>query len=429
LIEVVTVSKVRLKGMALLSENLKINVNTRWHLSVMMFLQFMVLGSWHPVLSEHMNRLGFSSIQIATIYSLLPLACIITPFVGGQLGDRYVNTEKLLGVSHLISSLLLCVMARTNSYNRLLPLMFLWSLVYAPTTALINSITFHHLLGTEKRFSLVRVFGTLGWVASGLLLTGIRNLGPESRVVPWLGGADSLWLGGFISVLLGLYCFKLPYTPPIKSKERPWAFLSALSLLREPSTALFIAVFFIMSLAAMFYYVWTAPFLRSIGIPSKNIPAVLTIAQVAEIGTMLGLPWMLKRWGIRKTMVLGILAWAVRYAVFAYGQSTGLVIIALSLHGLCFVCFNVVSYIYVNSLATPDIRASVQALIPLASGTGRYVSSNFAGWIIYYYTISGFGTQVVNYKKVFVIPCAITTVCLILFFLTFYEKSKVSSES
>ncbi len=404
------------------------NAQTRRRLSAMMFLQYMVLGSWQPVLSEYMVRLGFTSSQIGIIYSLLPMAGLITPFIGGQLSDRYVNTEKLLGVTSLLGGLLLCVMARVTSFDYFLPLMLLWSLLYAPTSALINSITFHHLPDAETKFSLVRVFGTLGWIVVGLLLTGIRHIWPEQQGLMWLGGADSLWLGGFISILLGLFYFKLPKTPPTKNSQHPWAFTSVLAMLRVPSTALFIAAFFIMATGVMFYTVLTAPFLRSTGISSENVPAVMTIAQAAEIGIMLALPWMLKYIGIHKTLLIGILAYLVRYAVFASGLPTWLILVALALHGLCFTCFNVVSYIYINSLATPDIRASAQAVIIFVSGTGRFLGSILVGRVADHYTTASLETRVIDYQKVFLVACALTTACLILFFLTFMRQRSHQSE-
>ncbi|HXG63509.1 MAG TPA: MFS transporter, partial [Blastocatellia bacterium] len=390
------------------------NSSVRWRLSVMMFLQYTVWGAWSPVLSAYLERLGFSGAQIGVIYSLLPLGCMIAPFGGGQLADRYVATEKLLAVLHLVGGILLCVMAGMSSYDGILTLMFVWSLVYAPTLALTNSITFHHLPDAEKKFGLVRVFGTLGWIAAGLALTGLRKVWPEAQGLPILGGADSLWLGGILSLLLGLFCFALPHTPPAKSGESPWAFLAALKMLKDPSFAIFTAITFVVSTELMFYYVLTAPFLQTIGVQGDNVPAVMTIAQIAEIGTMLALPWMLERWGVRKTMALGIAAWPIRYAVFAYGEPTWLVIAALSLHGICYVCFFVVAYIHVNNVASPDIRASAQSLITfVALGVGMFVGSLFAGWIRDYFTI---GTAV-DYMKVFLVPCALTVLCAIVFFL------------
>ncbi|MBA3438838.1 MAG: MFS transporter [Pyrinomonadaceae bacterium] len=399
------------------------NSSVRWRLSVMMFLQYMIWGSWYPVLSTYMEGNGFSGVQIGMIYSLLPVGCMIAPFAGGQLADRYVSTEKLIAVLHLVGGVILCVTASASSYANMLPLMFLWSFAYAPTLALTNSITFHHLPDAENKFGLVRVFGTLGWIAVGLLLTGLRIMWPEKDGLPGLGGADSLWLGGFISLALGCFCFALPHTPPARTGSSPWAFLAAFKMLRDPSFAIFIAIAFVVATELMFYYVLTGPFLLTTGISSTNIPAVMTIAQITEIGTMLALPWLLRHWGIRRTMALGILAWPIRYAVFAYGEPTWLIVAALTLHGLCYVCFFVVSFIYVNSVASPDIRASAQAFITFVTlGAGMYFGSLFAGFIRDYFTTGGAGLQVVDYTKIFIVPCVLTILCALIFLLSFKEK-------
>jgi nucleoside transporter len=390
----------------------------------MMFLEYMIWGAWSPVLSAYLEKIGFTGVQSGWIYALLPLGCMIAPFAGGQLADRYIATEKLLAILHLVGGVVLCVMATTTSYGGFSTLMFVWALFYAPTLALTNSITFHHLPDAEKKFGLVRVFGTLGWIGAGLLLTGMRLAWPDG--IPGLGGSDSLWLAGASSFALGIFSFVLPHTPPAKTGESPWAFLAALKLLRDPSFAIFIAISFVVSTELMFYYVLTAPFLQSsaIGIAPANVPAVMTLAQAAEIGTMLMLPWMLGKWGVRKTMALGIIAWPFRYAIFAYGQPWQLVVAALTLHGICYVCFFVVCYIYVNSVASPDIRASAQAFITfVVLGVGMFVGSNFAGWIQDYFTVITPDGPHVDYMKVFLVPCVLTVVCALVFLLTFRERS------
>ncbi len=403
------------------------NTGIRWRLSVMMFLQYMVWGAWYPVFSAYLERIDFSGVQIGVIYSLLPLACMIAPFAGGQLADRYVSTEKLLAVLHLAGGVAMFVAAGMTSYQGLTVMILIWSMLYAPTLALTNSITFHHLPDAEKKFGLVRVFGTLGWIAVGLLLTVLRSVWPETRGLFGLGGADSLWLGGVLSLALGLFCFVLPHTPPAKKGDSPWAFLAGFKLMRDPSFALFIIIAFVVATELMFYYVLTAPFLQSINISSTNIPAVMTIAQVAEIGTMIALPWMISRWGIRGVMTLGIVAWPIRYAIFAYGAPTWLVVAALTLHGLCYVCFFVVSFIYVNSVAPPDIRASAQAFITFVTlGAGMYVGSLFAGWISDRFTTFGpTGAPVVNYTNVFLVPCVLTIICAVVFFFGFKDKKRI----
>jgi nucleoside transporter len=390
--------------------------DVRWRLSVMMFLQYMVWGAWYPVYSEYMEKkLGFDGSQTGWIYALLPLGSMIAPFIGGQLADRYFSTQKLLVVFHLAGGVVLLFAARAASFEEILPLMGLWALLYAPTLALTNSITFHHLPDAEKKFGLVRVFGTLGWIAAGLLLTLLRHQG----VLEGLGGSDSLWMGAGFSLVLGLFCFTIPHTPPARTGTSPWAFLSALKLLRDPQFVVFILISFIVATEVMFYFLLTGPFLTTIGVSETNLPLVMAVAQAAEIGTMVALPWMLQHWGVRKTMALGILAWPIRYAIFAYGQPKGLVIASLAIHGICYVCFFVVAYIYTNSVATPDIRASAQALITFVLiGAGMFMGSKFAGWIKDYYTA---GTEV-DYTKVFLVPFVLTLVCALAFFIAFRDK-------
>jgi nucleoside transporter len=402
------------------------NQGLRWRLSLMMFLQYTIWGAWSPVFSAYLeNQLGFSGTQAGAIYGLLPLACMLAPFTAGQLADRYFSTEKLMAVLHLLGGIAMLFAAGATAYGKLWLLMLLWALVYAPTLALTNSLCFHHMPEAEKEFGLVRVWGTIGWIAVNFGLSGLRATG----LIAGLGGADSLWLGAALSIVLALFSLvALPHTPPAKTGANPWAFLSAFKLMRDAQFAIFIVISFVVSTELQFYYVLTAPFLSSVGVSDVRMPTIMTIAQIAEIGTMLALSLMLAKWGIRKTMVIGILAWPLRYAVFAYGQPRWLVIASLALHGLCYVCFFTVSQIYVNQVASPDIRASAQGLITFVTlGAGLFVGSYFAGWIKDFFT-SG---SVVDYTMVFMIPLVLTLVCAIVFTLVFRERewSKVEAET
>ncbi|HEU4390748.1 MAG TPA: MFS transporter [Blastocatellia bacterium] len=399
------------------------NSNVRWRLSTMMFLQYWIWGAWQPVIAIYLgSKLGYNGSQIGWLFALLPIACMLIPPVGGQLADRWVPTEKLLAVMHLLGAVFLSIAACSTSFPALMLALGAWSVVYAPTLALTNSLTFHHLPESDKKFGLVRVWGTIGWIAAGGALTGLRKLWPDQ--LPILGGADSLWLGAAGSLVLGFFSFALPGTPPAKTGDKPWAFLEAFKLLKDAQFFLFIAIVFVVSTELQFYYILTSPFLESLGISPTNVPIIMTVAQVAEIGTMLALPWILDRWGVRTALAIGILAWPVRYAVFAYGQPRGLVIAVLTLHGLCYVCFFVVAYIHVNSVAAPDIRASAQALITFVSlGMGMAVGSIFAGWIRDLFA-TGTGTAaVVDYTKVFLVPCGLTVLCAIVFFLGFKQQA------
>ena len=395
----------------------------RWRLSVMMFLQYTIWGAWYPVLSSYLLNLGFSGTQVGVFYFLLPVACMLAPFTAGQLADRYFSTEKLLAGLHLIGGIFFLFAAPVTEFGKLWPLMLAWAIVYAPTLALTNSICFHHLPEAEKHFGLVRVWGTIGWIAVGWGLTALRGSG----MINGLGGADSLWVGGILSFVMAAFSLTLPHTPPAKTRDNPWAFLSAFKLMRDPQFAVFIIISFVVATELQFYYMLTGPFLTTVGVSDESMPAVLTIAQIAEIGTMLALPLMLIKWGIRKTMIIGILSWPIRYAVFVYGQPRSLVIISLALHGLCYVCFFIVTQIYVNEVAGPDIRASAQGLITFATlGAGLAVGSLFAGFIKDFYTVG----NDVSYGKVFMVPLVLTLLCAVVFTLVFRDRgvSKVEAQ-
>jgi nucleoside transporter len=397
-------------------------MSKRLSFSVMMFLQYAIWGAWAPDFSAYLGRQGFSASQFGWINAALPLGCMLAPFVGGQLADRYFATEKMIGVLHLVGGGLLFLIAGTSSFTTLLPLMLGWAIVYAPTLALTNSICFHHLPQAEKQFSLVRVWGTIGWIAVGYALgIGLRQMFPG--LLGSLGGFDGMWLAGILSLILGTFSFLLPHTPPAGKGSDPWAFLSAIKMLRDPQFAVFICISFVVATELMFYYNLTAPFLEAVGVKQGQAPTWMTIAQIAEIGTMLALPWMLAKWGVRKTMAIGILAWPIRYAIFALGNPLWLVLAALSLHGLCYVCFFTVSYIYVNQVADPDIKASAQGLITFVTlGVGMMLGSLFAGYISDMFTTEVNGMKIVNYTSVFIVPLILTVICALIFMIFFRER-------
>jgi MFS family permease len=234
-----------------------------------------------------------------------------------------------------------------------------------------------------------------------------------------LGGFDGMWLAAILSVILGLFCFTLPHTPPAKKNDSPLAFLGALQLLKNREFAIFLGLAFVVATELMFYFILTGPFLYAIGLPDGQAPAWMAIAQAAEILTMIFLPKMLKRWGIRGTMAVGILAWPVRYAIFALGGPLWLVLASLTLHGICYVCFFTASYIYVDQVAGPEIRASAQGLIAFVLlGAGLVVGSWFAGYIA--------GQFKNDYTKIFLVPLVLTVICAIIFMAFFRPRAEAA---
>jgi nucleoside transporter len=388
-----------------------------------MFLQYAIWGAWAPVLSSYLlGDLGFSGSQVGWIYALLPLATIISPLIAGQVADRYLASEKVIAFLQLGGGVLLLFAARITEFDTLAVVMLFYCLLYAPTLALTNSVAMINMEDSEKEFGVIRVWGTLGWIAAGLMLTGWRWFGETDALSAMQG--DMLFLAGVLSLVMGLQAFLLPHTPPQKEGVSPWAFLESLKMLKVKDFAVFVGITFVVATELEFYYILTAPFLESeaIGISSRNIPAVMTIAQFAEIFVMaFFLSWSLKRYGMRRTLAIGVVAWPIRYIIFAVGAPAWLVIASLALHGFCYVFFFVAAFIYVDKVAPPDIRASAQSLIAIiALGFGRFLGSLFAGWIRDVFTTDA-GT---NWRYVFLVPCALTIFCAVAFLLFFREESE-----
>jgi nucleoside transporter len=397
---------------------MEVRMSVKARLGIMMFLQYAIWGAWSPVLSAYLeNTLHFSGMQIGIIYSLLPLATIISPFIGGQIADRYFSSEKVIAVLQLIGGGLLIYISQLSDYSMMMWMLFLYSLLYAPTMALTNSIAFINMKDSEKEFGQVRVWGTIGWIVAGLTLSGWRYLGNAP-------GADTLLLAGIFSLIMGVQSFTLPNTPPRKDSAKPWAFIEAIKMLKDKNVLVFTIIAFVVATELMFYYVLTAPFLVSnkIGVSSNNVAAVMVIAQAAEILVLaFVLPWALPKYGIRTVLTVGILAWPIRYIIFAIGSPAWLVIASLSLHGFCFVFFFAAAFIYFDTISPSDIRASAQSFITLVTyGVGNYVGSLFAGWIKSMFTTP---EGVTNWTNVFLVPCALTILCAIAFLAFFRTEN------
>jgi nucleoside transporter len=396
-------------------------MSVRFRLGFMMFLEYAIWGSWYSVLSAYLqSTMHFSGTQVGFIYSLLPIATIIAPMIGGQLADRYFPTQKVIAVTQLVGGAILLLGAAVTSYGAMVWLMLVYCIVYAPTLALTNSIAFINLKDSSKDFGRVRVWGTIGWIAAGWALAGWRLLAKSAPGMAIKG--DMLFLAGIFSVIMGVASFGLPHTPPKREGTKPWAFLEAFRMLRDRDFLIFMIIAFVVATELYFYYILTAPFLTSpvIGVSSTWVSLVMTIAQFAEIFVMaLLLPAVLPKYGIKRTMTLGVLAWPLRYIIFVIGTPAWLVIASLALHGFCYVFFFTAAFIYVDAVAPPDIRASAQGLIAFVIlGVGNFVGSNFAGWIQKTFTTG----ETTNWRSVFLVPTALTLVCAVLFVALFREK-------
>jgi nucleoside transporter len=382
-------------------------------LSIMMFLEFAIWGSWSPVLASHLvGPLKLSGKQTGWIYATLWLGCIVSPFIGGQIADRWVSTERYLAAVHLAGGIVIMLASRQKNFWSLFGLMGLYALLFAPTLALVNALMFSHLANPDAQAGGIRVWGTIGWIVAGLLLALWRRLGwPKVR------GSDALTLAGILSLVMGVYCFFLPHTPPPKEPANPLAFVQALNLLGDPNFLIFLIISFVVTTELQFYYVPTAPFLEDIGVQNKNVSAVMTLAQFSEIIAMaVLLPLLLPKIGFRWVLVIGVIVWPMRFVIFSLTRPVWLVISALTLHGLGYTFFFFVGQMYVNKAASPDIRASAQALITVVTlGFGNFVGTQITGVVLDLFKKDG----KFQWRPIFLVPCVLTIICAAAFVLFF----------
>lgn len=401
-----------------------LRMDLRINLSIMMFLQFAVWGAWFVVLGNYLGHLKFSNTHIGTMYSLMPLGAIFSTLFVGQIADRYFSSERLMAILHLAGAGLLYAMAQVQNpdhYMMLIGLTFVYSLLYNPTLALSNSIAFSHIPSGERDFPGIRVLGTIGWIAVGLIVGQVLST-PEK---PAYHTNLPLLLAAGLSAALGLFSFALPHTPPTGKAGDAIPFVKALGLLKEPSFAVFFGVSFIITIVLAFYYSFTGKFLET-GAGVKDVASTMSIGQFAEMLLLPFLPWFLKRFGMKSVLALGMLCWGVRYLMFAAGSPFALVLIGVALHGICFDFFFAAGFIHVDNTAPKDIRASGQALFSfLTYGVGMYLGSVLSGYVAEAYT--NVETGVTDWRGFWIVPAAGVIASLLIFLAAFRMRPAVAA--
>ena len=417
----------------------------KWLLAAMMFLEYAVWGSWTPILAETLTqRVSATGVEVGTVYGVLWLACIITPFIGGQLVDRYMPSQVFLGIASAICTGAAWMMAHQDKIGtmfsgNLLTWMWIWSLAFAPTLGITNSIVFHHVSRNgqseaqqERDFSVIRTAGTVGWALAGWALTFYLLRQPQLTKGQWRP-FEELQFAAILGAVLTVVSFLLPHTPPSKEVKDPWAFTKSFRLFKiVPGFAVFMFISFLVSTEFQFFYTLSAPLLHDAGEPDAWIPAVKSISQLAEIVSLaVFLPICLQKLGMRKTLVIGTFAWPLRYFVFAAYKFVGLPLVVFSLmfHGIGYAFVFVTSYIYIDRVAPRDIRGSAQSLMTLLTlGVGNYLGTLFSGWLKDHYTTNtpdpvhiGQTISTVYWPSVFMVPALLTLLCGVAFWFTFKE--------
>ncbi|MBI4556446.1 MAG: MFS transporter [Candidatus Hydrogenedentes bacterium] len=394
-------------------------------LSVMMFLQFSVWGAWFTALYPYLTEnLGFTGPQASGIFGTLWLACMIAPMIGGQIVDRFFPTQIFLAFAHLAGAVLLYLASVQTNYGPMWYCALLYGLLYAPTLALVVSISMHHLADPDKQFGPVRTWGTVGWILAGWSVTVIRTL---FHTQTWTDRSDLFTIASVLSLITGLYCFALPHTPPKREAANPFAFLEAIALLKDRNFLVFMLCSFVVTTELQFYYIPTAAFLQDGGVSAEWVTTVLTTAQIAEIVVLAFLLRIsLKRYGVRRTMAIGILAWPLRYFLFTV-PSLPVIIASLTLHGFGYAFFFVASQIYVDRKASSDTRASAQALLTFFTlGLGNFLGTMFTGWCLEWF--KNVETGATNWTPFFLVPAGICIAVAIIFLTLFRDDAHGAAE-
>jgi len=395
-------------------------LKTRLQLSTMMFLQYFIWGTWYVTLNTYLGEgLGFTATQIGLCYGTFAIACMISPFFVGLIADKYFATEKVLGSMHILGAVLLIVASRATTFQFFYPALLLYTLTYAPTMALTNSLSFHQMDNPGKQFPGVRVLGTIGWIVA-------------NNVIGWMGytlTVEQLYVGAAASLMLGLYSFTLPHVPPKKEKKanvKELIGLDALNLFKSRAFATIMIASVLIFIPVSFYFGFTASFMADIGIDTDIIPNRISMGQMAEILFILILPFFITRFGVKRVLFIGITAWLIRFLLFANGDAEGgvwMIYTAIILHGVCYDFFVVTGQIFVDEKAPDHLKSSAQGLITFATyGLGMFIGTWFAGRTIDSLTVGG----VADWDKIWYVPTVIAAAVLVIFIFLFRERKKAA---
>jgi nucleoside transporter len=393
------------------------DVGVRAKLSVMMFLQYFAWGSWFVTMGTYLSTgLKFPDDQLGWAYSASPIGAMIAPFFVGMIADRFFATQHILAALHLSGAILLLVASQVTQFSLFFPVILIYFLCYMPTLALTNSISFAHMASPERQFPGIRVLGTIGWIAAGLLIGWLKV---EDQNLP-------LQIGAVASGILAIYCLVLPHTPPStqgRVRVRDVLGLDALTLMKRWPFAVFAIGSFLICIPLQFYYGATNLFLNEIKFPSPA--GTMTIGQMSEIFFMLVMPVFFIRLGVKYMLLVGMLAWAVRYVLFALGASgpAWMLYLGIALHGVCYDFFFVTGYIYVDKKAADSIRASAQGLITFITwGMGGFIGSLLWGRVANHYKLGPEPSAPHDWYSFWMVPAIFAFVVLVLFALVFYDR-------
>ncbi|MFD1143337.1 MFS transporter [Larkinella insperata] len=392
------------------------SLKTRIQLSMMMFLLYSVWGAWYGQMSKYLfNQLNATGDQVGNAYTAFSLAMLVAPFFVGLIADRYFAAQKVLGVLNLAGAAILFFLIRENNADQFFWLILAYCLTFAPSMSLTTSIAMQHMSNPEKEFPGIRVLGTVAWIVITNIV-GFLNIGGESTIFQ---------IAMYIALFFGLFAFTLPDTPPKPTANATVGQIlgvDAFKLLKDRSFAIFFVSSVLICIPLSFYYAMANPSLTDSGM--TNVENKMSLGQASEFFFMLMIPLAFKRLGVKYMLVVGLVAWIIRFLMFGYGDantSEWMLYIAIILHGVCYDFFFVTGQIYTDNKAGERIKSSAQGLITLATyGIGMGIGSKLSGIVADIYTVNG----KVNWTSVWLVPAGIAAVVLVLFILMFNDRKK-----
>jgi nucleoside transporter len=399
--------------------------NLTFRLSLMMFFQFFIWGAWYTSIATYMDELGMGSLTHWP-YTVNPIAAIIAPFFLGVIADRYFATEKVLGVLHVMGGIILFITPMTTGTPTVFIVMLLaYNLCYMPTLGLSNTLAFHNITDQEKQFPVIRVFGTIGWIVAGLTISYVIGnfINGIAEKTAW-----PLYTAAAASIILGLYSFSLPHTPPKASGEavslRSIVGIDAFKALGSKSFYVFIFCAFLICIPLAAYYNFTQLYLSASGF--SNIAGTQTIGQMSEVIFMLLMPFFFVRLGIKKMLLFGMFAWVLRYVLFALGAPdsvTWMIITGIALHGICYDFFFVAGSIYVDKKANERIRGQAQGFFVLVTyGLGMLIGAQIAGAVYNSFLGDQTALTAMQWQEFWWLPAGFALVVMIIFGVFFKDK-------
>jgi nucleoside transporter len=403
-----------------------LSIGIKVRLSVMMFLEFFVWGAWFVSMGTHLTgSLGFSDTDSALAYSTQSWGAIIAPFIIGLIADKYVNAERLLGAIHLVGAALMYMLANATQFDGFYPYLLAYMVLYMPTLALVNAISFRQTDDPARHFGVIRACGTFGWIVAGALITYVfRWDTPEGIAAGLL--RNTFLMASLASLALGVFSFTLPRTPPqaalgTGSGLRQALGIDALALLRDRNFLVFFVASILICIPLAFYYQHGNQFLTEIGVAGAT--GLQTLGQLSELILMLLVPFFLIRLGMKATLLLGMAAWALRYVLFAYGNAGELffmLIVGIALHGICYDFFFVSGQLFTDSKAGVRYKSSAQGLITLATyGFGMLIGFWVAGQLTAAFATEGGH----DWSTIWLYPAAFAVVVAVLFALLFRNEA------